>query len=210
MTLTNLLSFVPAAFVLAITPGPDMLYVMTRSITQGRAAGLVSVLGFGVGCYIHGMAAALGLSTLFDAAPVAYDVLRFAGALYLLWLAWGSLRNPSVFSTDGLGGMPKAALGQVFRQALVGNLLNPKVILFFIALFPQFIEPAAGGIVWQAFWLVTVLNIVGGAVNAGIAMAAGQFGQWMAQRPGWQKIQRWLMATVFAGIAVRLALMERN
>lgn len=209
MDLTTLALFAPFAFLLAITPGPDMLYVMTRSIAQGRAAGLVSVLGFCAGCYIHGLAAALGLSSLFAAAPLAYDILRFAGALYLLWLAWSSIRNPSVFAgTDGI--VPRAALWSVFRQALIGNMLNPKVILFFVALFPQFVDPSKGSIILQALLLVTTLNIVGGLVNGSIAMAAGRFGTWMAVRPGWQKVQRWLMATVFAGIAVRIALSPRD
>ncbi|MFD2262972.1 LysE family translocator [Lacibacterium aquatile] len=209
MDLMTLALFVPAAFLLAITPGPDMLYVMTRSIAQGRSAGLVSVLGFAAGCYIHGLAAALGLSSLFAAAPLAYDILRLAGAVYLLWLAWSAIRSPSVFA-GAEGTLPRAALFVVFRQAFIGNLLNPKVILFFVALFPQFVDPSKGSIILQALLLVTTLNIVGGIVNGGIAMAAGRFGRWMAARPGWQKVQRWLMATVFAGIAVRIALSGRD
>ncbi len=203
MSLTALLAFVPAAFLLAITPGPDMLYVLSRSVAQGRVAGLISVLGFSVGMYVHATAAALGLASLFLLAPYAFDVVRLAGAGYLLWLAVQAFRGET--SPLRPGHMPRAALWTVFRQAVLSNVLNPKVALFFLSLFPQFIDPHGGSIIVQSLVLATVLNIIGGSVNGGLALFAGRLGDWLGRHPRVAKWQQRIMGLTFAAIAARLA-----
>ncbi len=209
MTIETLALFSLACLMLAITPGPDMIYVLTRSIAQGPLAGLISVVGFAVGCTIHALAAAFGLAHLFQTSPLAYSLVQYAGAAYLAWMAYQTLRSPTLPFLSA-GAAPKAALWRVFQQALIGNLLNPKVVLFFIALFPQFLDPAAGSILTQTLTLVMVLNVIGGAVNGTIALLGGRFGVFMSRRPRFQKVQKYLLATVFAGLALRLAVGRSN
>lgn len=195
---------------LAITPGPDMLYVLSRSIAQGPTAGLVSVAGFGVGIAFHAFAAAFGLASLFATSPLAYALVQYAGAAYLAWMAYQTFRSrelPFLASTDA----PKAALWLIFRQAVIGNLLNPKVILFFIALFPQFLDHSADRpLITQVLLMVLVLTVIGSGVNGTIALLGGRFGAFMRARPGFQRVQKYLLGTVFAGLAVRLALGRSN
>src|SRR5207244_3653214 len=135
--------FAVACLALTATPGPDMLLIASRSIGQGRAAGFATLAGIQAGTYCHALAAALGLSQLFLAVPVAYDVVRYAGAAYLLYLAWKTIRSQPAAPApaDGSG---RAPIGATFGQGLLTNLLNPKMALFVLALFPQFVRPEAG------------------------------------------------------------------
>ncbi len=206
MPLETLMLFAGACLMLAITPGPDMLYVLSRSIAQGRVAGLVSVVGFAVGIVFHALAAAFGLASLFAASPLAYALVQYAGAAYLAWMAYQTFRSqelPFLTSTQA----PKAALWLIFRQAVIGNLLNPKVILFFIALFPQFLDHSgAHSLIGQVLVMILVLTVIGSGVNGAIALLGGRFGAFMRARPGVQRVQKYLLGTVFAGLALRLAL----
>jgi threonine/homoserine/homoserine lactone efflux protein len=209
MSFDTLALFSLACLMLAITPGPDMIYVLSRSIAQGPLAGLVSVAGFALGITFHALAAAFGLAKLFETSPLAYDLLQYAGAAYLAWMAYQTFRSPELpFLTNAKA--PKAALWLVFRQACIGNLLNPKVILFFIALFPQFLHQDEGSLLGQTLILVLILNIIGSAVNGSIALLGGRFGAFMSARPRFRKVQKYLLATVFAGLALRLAVGRSN
>lgn len=205
----TLILFAGAALGLALTPGPDMLYVLTRAIAQGRKAGLVSVIGVMCGCLIHASAAALGLSELFRTAPLAYDAVRVAGAVYLLWLAWQALKPGSDVWHVGAG-IPALALAPVFRQALWTNLLNPKVALFYLALFPQFIRPAHGAILVQALILTLIFVAIGLSVNGGVALIGGRFGDWMTRHPRFARVQQRLMGVIFIALAVRLLVAGRD
>lgn len=200
---STLLLFSGAALALTLTPGPDMLLCLSRSIGQGRRAAFASLLGIETGCYIWAIAMAFGLAGLLAAAPAAYHALRLAGAAYLAWLAWQAFT-----SADGLvvaGVRSAVPVWRLYRQGLLTNLLNPKVALFFLALFPQFIDPARGSMIVQVLILASVLNILGLMVNGAVILAAGNFALWLGRRPGVARFQRWFMGTVFGGLALRLA-----
>src|SRR6478672_8623678 len=159
--------FAAACLALTATPGPDMLLIASRSISQGRASGFATLAGIQLGTYCHALAAAFGLSQLFLAVPVAYDVVRYAGAAYLLYLAWKTFRSArTALATDA--GTDRHPIGIVFWQGLLTNLLNPKMALFVLALFPQFVQPEAGSVAVQIMVLATVLNLIGLMVNGAV------------------------------------------
>ena len=199
---STLLLFAGAALALALTPGPDMLLCLSRSIGQGRRAAFASLLGIETGCYVWAIAMAFGLAGLLAAAPVAYHAVRLAGAAYLAWLAWQAFT-----AADGLavtGARSAVPLLRLYRQGLLTNLLNPKVAMFFLALFPQFVDPSRSMIA-QVLILASVLNVLGLVVNGAVILAAGNFALWLGRRPGVARFQRWFMGTVFGGLALRLA-----
>ena len=199
----TLFLFATACLALTATPGPDMLLIASRSVGQGPASGFATLAGIQVGTYCHALAAAFGLSQLFVAVPLAYDVVRYAGAAYLLYLAWKTFRasDPAVAAVVAGRRLSAAA---VFRQGLFTNLLNPKMALFVLALFPQFVQPDRGAVAMQIILLATVLNLIGLVVNGGVIVMAGRFGRMFSGRGRWSRVPRYLLGTVFAGLAVRL------
>ena len=209
MELATLLTFALAALALAVTPGPDMLMVLTRSVAQGRLAGIVSTIGISLGCYVHAVIAGLSLSGVLVLAPYAFDAIRWLGAAYLLWLGWQALR--------GSGGLqmpqpaaPRLAPWAVLRQGFLCNVLNPKVALFFLALFPQFMEPDPDTALLQALVLASILNVAGCLVLVPVALLASRFGDWLRLRPAFLKWQNRLLGLVFAGLALRLVFDSRK
>jgi threonine/homoserine/homoserine lactone efflux protein len=204
MDLPTLLTFAGAAFALALTPGPDMLLVMTRSVAQGRIAGLVTLGGITLGCFGHALIAGFSLSGVLLIAPVMFELIRWAGAAYLLYLGIQALRGAGGFRPPQPGA-PQLPMLALFRQGLLTNLLNPKVALFFLALFPQFMRPDPDTAVAQALILACVLSTAGLLVNGGIALVAGRLGEWLAQRPAFVRWQNRLLGCVFAALALRLA-----
>ena len=207
--LATLALFSAAALALCATPGPDMLLIASRSISQGRASGFATLAGIQVGTYCHALAAALGLSQLFLIVPLAYDIVRYAGAAYLLYLAWQAFRSTGVVPTP-TAGLHRYPIGVVFRQGLLTNLLNPKMALFVLALFPQFVDPAAGSVAMQILLLATVLNLIGIVVNGAVILTASGLGRAFSGRTRWRRAPQLLLGTVFAGLAVKLALDERR
>jgi threonine/homoserine/homoserine lactone efflux protein len=207
--IATLLLFVTACLALTATPGPDMLLIATRSVGQGPASGFATLAGIQVGTYCHALAAAFGLSQLFVVVPLAYDAVRYAGAAYLLYLAWKTFRaaDPAPTSMD-LGRRLSAA--SVFRQGLLTNLLNPKMALFVLALFPQFVQQNAGSVALQIMVLATVLNLIGLVVNGAVIVMAGRVGRLFTTRGRWRRVPQYLLGTVFAGLAVRLAVDARR
>jgi threonine/homoserine/homoserine lactone efflux protein len=204
LDLSTLALFATACLVLTATPGPDMLLIASRSISQGRASGFATLAGIQVGTYCHALAAALGLSQLFLAVPVAYDVVRYAGAAYLLYLAWKTFRSAGI-ALSPTQGLPRHSIAMVFRQGLLTNLLNPKMALFVLALFPQFVRPADGAVAWQIMVLATVLNLIGLVVNGIVIVTASRLGRMFSGRGRLRRLPQLLLGTVFAGLAVRLA-----
>ena len=192
--------FAGACLALTLAPGPDMLLVVSRTVAQGRLAGFATLAGIQVGTYCHALAAALGLSALLIAVPVAYDAIRYAGAGYLLYLARQALRAGSLVT--GEHPAPRSVT-RVFRQGLLTNLLNPKMALFVIALFPQFISPKHGSIAMQILLLATVLNAIGFIVNGIVILTAGSLRRLFNGRRS--RLPQVLLATVFTGLAARLA-----
>lgn len=209
LALSTLALFSGACLALAITPGPDMLLIASRSASQGKAAGFASLAGIQLGTYCHALAAALGLSQLFVTLPVAYDVVRFIGAAYLLYLAFKTFRSTGT-ALSASASLPRYSRLQIFRQGLLTNVLNPKMALFVLALFPQFIDPNAGSIVVQMLMLATVLNVVGVIANGAVIIMASRLGQRIG---GSERAARWMqkiLGTVFLGLACRLALVGRD
>jgi threonine/homoserine/homoserine lactone efflux protein len=207
--LATLALFAVAALALCATPGPDMLLIASRSVSQGKASGFATLAGIQVGTYCHALAAALGLSQLFLVVPVAYDVVRYAGAAYLFYLAWQAFRSSGIVQTLAAG-TRRYPIGVVFRQGLLTNLLNPKMALFVLALFPQFVDPAAGSIALQIMLLATVINLIGIVVNGAVILTASGLGKVFSSRTRWRRAPQLLLGTVFAGLAVRLALDGRR
>lgn len=206
--LSTLAVFALACVALAATPGPDMLLIASRSVSHGRAAGFTSLAGIQSGTYCHALAAAFGLSQLFLIVPIAYDIVRYAGAIYLLYLAWQAFRSKD--EAFAPASSPSYSLTDMFRQGLFTNLLNPKMALFVLALFPQFVRPEAGPIAAQILILATVLNIVGLVVNGMVIVAASRIGLALTGRRRFRQASRIFLGTVFAGLAVRLAFDDRR
>jgi threonine/homoserine/homoserine lactone efflux protein len=206
---STLITFTVAAVALALTPGPDMLLVMTRSLAQGRTAGLVTLAGITVGCYLHGLVAGLSLSGAILIAPMIFDLIRWVGAAYLIWLAVAAFRGTGGMVLPG-GQGSSLPVGSLFRQGLFTNVLNPKVALFFLALFPQFMRPDPGTVVMQALVLACVVSVVGFVVNGSIALVAGRFGEFLSTRPDFVRWQNRLLGSVFAALALRLAFDARR
>jgi threonine/homoserine/homoserine lactone efflux protein len=205
----NIALFALASFLLALTPGPNLLYLVSRTLCQGRRAGIVSLAGTSLGFVFHVFAAALGLSAIFLTVPVLYDAVRYAGAGYLLWLAWGAVRRGGrdVFAPRAL---PRDAPGKLFRMGLLTSVLNPKVAMFYLALFPQFIDAARGSVFAQGLVLGLLQIAIGVASDLVFVLAAGAITGWLARRPLWSAVQRWVLGVVLAGIAVRLAFDSRK
>lgn len=207
--LATLALFITACAVLTATPGPDMLLIASRSISQGRAAGVLTYAGIAAGSYLQAFAAAFGLSQLFLLVPTAYDALRFVGAAYLAWLAWTTLRSPAALF-EPRADQPALKLRAIFLQGMLTNLLNPKMALFMLALLPQFLKPEAGSIALQVIVLATILNLVGLMVNGAVILTAGRLGRALAARPHLAAWSQRLMGAVFGALALRLALASRD
>jgi threonine/homoserine/homoserine lactone efflux protein len=204
-----LLPFIVAGLALNLTPGPDMLLVIARSVGQGRDAGIAAALGITAGCIVHIVAAAFGLAALFALEPLAYAAVKYLGAAYLLWLGVKLLRGGG--AAPGATPAPPAPLGAIFRQGVVTNVLNPKVALFFVAFLPQFVDPAASlGPAAQMLVLGALFNLGGAAVNVAVACGFGQAGEWLRRRTAFWRWQQRVTGAVFVALALRLALPERR
>ena len=210
-SLDNLALFVVASVLLVLTPGPNLLYLISRTLCQGRAAGIVSLAGTTTGFIFHILAAALGLSAIFLTVPLAYDALRWVGACYLLWLAWDALRSRSadggMFAAREL---PPVSRGSLYRTGMLTSILNPKVALFYIALFPQFVDPARGSVLLQSLVLGMIQIAIAAVGDLLFVLSAAAIARWLGERPVWVVAQRWVLAGVFAGIATKLVLDERR
>jgi threonine/homoserine/homoserine lactone efflux protein len=207
IALETWLLFCAACAALAATPGPNMLLLVSRTIAQGRSAGFVSLAGTSTGFAFHAIAAALGLSALLAAVPLAYDVVRVAGAVYLAWLAVATWR-----STDSRGraDAPRLPMSRMYRQGLVTSVLNPKLAVFQLALFPQFIDPSRGHLLAQSLVLAaTQLVIVVAGDSLCVALASRVRG-WFSTRPRFDRWSKRALAGVFAGLAARLAIESRG
>lgn len=207
--------FTLASLVLAMTPGPDMMLFASRSMTQGRKAGFAALSGAMLGCFCQAVAAGLGLSKLFLLVPLAFDAVRLAGAGYLFYLAWATMRGKPETAD---GATAPLSLPVIARQGLLTNLLNPKVALFMLALLPQFMHPEQGGLVGQVLVLSAIQLATGVLVNAAViliaayvaARAATRAAAWFPGREGgrasWRRrLPNLLLGGVFAGLAARLA-----
>ncbi|PLR28936.1 lysine transporter LysE [Caulobacter zeae] len=194
---------------MALTPGPNMLYLVSRSICQGKWAGIVSLAGTAAGFVVYLVCAALGITALLMAAPIAYDILRFGGALYLGWLAWQAIK-PGGRSPFQVRDLPKDPPAKLMAMGFLTNLLNPKAAMLYLSLLPQFIDPKHGNVLSQSLLLGGSQIAISLSVNAAICLAAGTIAGFLATRPSFALIQRWLMASVLGGLAVRMATEARR
>jgi len=186
-----------------------MMYLVSRSICQGRKAGLISLGGVGLGFLVYMVAAALGITALLLAVPFAYDALRLGGAAYLLYLAWQALK-PGGRSPFQVRELPVDSPRRLFAMGFFTNLLNPKAAMLYLSLLPQFIDPARGSVLTQSLVLGSLQIVISLGVNALIAVAAGTIAAFLGTRPLWMVVQRWFMGTVLAGLGLRMALESRR
>lgn len=196
-----------ACLVLAIAPGPDNLFVLTQSALQGRKAGLLVVTGLCTGLLFHTTAVALGVAVIFKTSELAFTLLKVAGAVYLLYLAWGAFKSGAT-TIEGKSN-PVLNSGQLYRRGIFMNVTNPKVSIFFLAFLPQFASPARGSLGWQMLELGSVFILSAILVFGAIALAAGSLGEWLNRSSRVQRMINWLAGTVFIGLAVKLLLTER-
>jgi threonine/homoserine/homoserine lactone efflux protein len=206
---SHLLAFALIALGLALTPGPNMIYLISRSICQGHVAGLISLGGVALAFIVYLLCAALGITALLFAVPYAYDTLRLGGALYLLWLAWQAVR-PGGRSPFHLRELERVQPRKLFAMGFLTNLLNPKAAVLYLSLLPQFIDPSHGSVLSQSLALGATQMGISLTVNAAIVLLAGSIATFLASRPLWLGVQRWLMGTVLAGLAVRMAAQSRR
>lgn len=205
----NLYLFMAAGLALNLTPGPDMLYVIARSVGQGRAAGIASAFGIAAGCCVHILAVTFGLAGLMAAVPAVYEIVKYAGAVYLVYLGIRTLLSKG--HTDaGAGPVAEAGPRKIFLQGVITNVLNPKVALFFLAFLPQFVDGTRGNVSAQLIFLGMVFNISGTIVNVIVALAAGHTGDRFKARIHNSSIFRRLTGGIFIGLGLRLALLERK
>jgi threonine/homoserine/homoserine lactone efflux protein len=206
----DLLLFALAALVMVLTPGPNMLYLVSRSLCQGRKAGVTSLFGVAAGFLVHMFAAAVGLTAVFMAIPLAYELLKFAGAAYLLWLAWQAVRPGAKSSPFEPRVLPPDSPLRLFAMGFLTNALNPKIAVFYLSVFPQFVSPENGSVFGQSVELGLVQIAVSFSVNLVLILSAARLAAWFAKNPLWLGVQRWVMGFVLAGLAARLALDSRR
>jgi threonine/homoserine/homoserine lactone efflux protein len=202
--MNHFVAFAAVALGLVLTPGPNMAYLVSRSVCQGRLAGLVSLGGVALGFVAYVLFAAFGITALLFAVPYAYDALRFAGALYLAYLAWGALK-PGGASPFQVRELPPDSPRRLFAMGLLTSLLNPKIAALYLSLLPQFVDRASGDILGQTLTLGFIQVVISVTFNAIFVLAAGAISAFLAGRPLWARFQRWLMGGVLAGLALRLA-----
>jgi threonine/homoserine/homoserine lactone efflux protein len=201
----QLLAFLGAAVLITLSPGPDNLMVLTMGISRGRREGMTFGLGCALGCLSHTVLAAVGLSALVAASRVAFTALKVCGGLYLLWLGIQALRSKGgTFTPNGGAAPPREPLRRLFTKGLVANAINPKVVLFFLAFLPQFVEGARGGIGWQIAQLGVVFTLQSAILFGIIGYSAGTIGAWLARKP---KAGLWLdrmAGGIFSALGLRL------
>ncbi|QEC44615.1 LysE family translocator [Pseudobacter ginsenosidimutans] len=203
--LAELWIFIIAAFALVITPGPNMLYLISRSITQGKKAGLISLVGVVLGFLFHALMVSFGLTAIFMAIPYAFLVLKTLGVGYLLWLAFQAVRPSGKSIFEARTDLKPDKPGKLFTMGFLTNVLNPKIAVFYLSFFPQFIKPEQGTVLAQSLELALVQMSISFSINFIIVLSAARLSLWFNKNPSWLKMQKWFMASVLTGLAVKMA-----
>ncbi|WP_395056801.1 LysE family translocator [Polaromonas sp.] len=209
LTMTELTWFALVALALVLTPGPNMIYCISRTLCQGRAVGMVSLAGVALGFVVHLLGAAFGLSALLLAVPVAFTALKVAGALYLLYLAWQAVK-PGGLSPFETRALPHDPPRKLFLMGLMTNLLNPKVAMFYLSFFPQFLHPERGQVLLQSLSLGAVQITVSLVINTVIIFFAAGLAVFLNRNITWMRVQRYVMGTVLGLLALRLLTEKRT
>jgi threonine/homoserine/homoserine lactone efflux protein len=195
--------FLLAALILAVTPGPAVLYIVTRSVSQGRTAGVVSCLGIALGTLVHVVAAALGLSAVLASSALAFSLVKYAGAAYLIWLGCRKLlREPD---SRALAPVEARSLRRVFWEGVVVNVLNPKTALFFLAFLPQFVDASAGPAWYQLLILGGAFALVAFCTDCTWGLLAGSAGAWLKSHPRFPQSERYVSGSVYVGLGLATA-----
>lgn len=205
--MTQLALFAVASTLLIFTPGPDIIYVMTRGVAQGRKAALAAAAGFALGNFAHTFFAIAGLSALITSSATAFACVRYAGAAYLMYIGYRMLRSRGSFVPEGAAGELQCRV--IFRQSILANIMNPKVALFFLAFFPQFVDRARGGVPLQMLILgstFVLLTMLGFGV---VALLCGEIGRWLNRRAGAGNLIGQVAGCILIGLGLRLAWPER-
>ena len=198
--------FVPAAVLILLIPGHAVLYVVTRSVGQGRAAGIVSALGLGLGNMFHVVAAALGLSALVASSAVAFSAIKYVGAAYLVFIGLRRLLERDERMAED---RPPKALRRIFAQGIIVNILNPKVALFFLAFLPQFVDPGRGGVAWQVGWLGLTFAVIGVITDGCYGVVGGTIGRLLRTSPRFRRSERYVSGGIFISLGIAAALTSR-
>ena len=208
LTFPELAWFALVALALVLTPGPNMIYCISRTLCQGRGAGMVSLGGVAAGFVVHLLAASFGLTALLLAVPLAFTAIKVLGAAYLLWLAWQAVKpgGLSPFETRALPNDPPRTL---FLMGFMTNLLNPKVAMFYLSFFPQFLHPERGQLLLQSLSLGAVQITVSMVVNSLLIFFAAGLSVFLNRSMGWMRVQRYVMGTVLGVLALRLLAEKR-
>jgi threonine/homoserine/homoserine lactone efflux protein len=196
--------FLTATFILLLTPGPAVTYIVSRTLAEGRRAGLVSALGIAGGGLVHVAAAALGLSALLASSAVAFSIVKYAGAAYLIVLGLRTLLTPTTAADETLD-VP-GSLSRAFWQGVIVNVLNPKTALFFVAFLPQFVDPARGSVVVQMAALGFLFTALALGTDSMFVLAAGSAGTWLKRNRGFLRARRYVAGSVYLGLGVATAL----
>ena len=200
----DLALFLVASALLTIAPGPDIVYVLTRGVAQGRRAGLAAALGFATGCLFGTALAALGIAALIRSSEFAFNAVRWAGAAYLVWIGVQALRHRASFSLAG-GGDAKA-LAAIYRQSVIGNALNPKVTLFFLSFLPQFVDARAGALEWQMALLGLVFMAQTVVIFGAVALFSGWIGERLRAHPAVGERLNVFAGLTFIALGIRVAM----
>ena len=206
LDLATLGLFMVAVLALFVSPGPNMAFVLSHGMAHGPRGGFAAALGISAADLVHTLCAATGVTALVAAWAPAFDLLRYAGAAYLVWLAWQAWRSGG--STAGAPAT-SAGFGRIVRRAWLNNLVNPKALLFFMVFLPQFVDPTRGHVALQLVLLGMLLSLAALAFNTALGMCSGQIGRWLQRRPGAARWQQNALAIVMLALAARLLLLER-
>ena len=196
--------FLITSALLAIAPGPDVVYVLTRGIAQGRKAGFAAALGFATGCIFHTLLAALGIAALIRSSELAFDLVRYAGAAYLIWIGIQAIRHRDSFAMAEAG--ESRALASIFKQSVIGNALNPKVTIFFLSFLPQFVNTGAGNVGWQMALLGVLFMLVTVVVFGAVALFSGWIGERVRRSPAIGSRLNLFAGLTFIALGIRVAL----
>jgi threonine/homoserine/homoserine lactone efflux protein len=200
--------FALVALALVLTPGPNMIYCISRTLCQGRGAGMMSLAGVALGFVVHLLAASFGLTAVLLAVPMAFTAIKVAGALYLLWLAWQAVR-PGGLSPFETRELPHDPPRKLFLMGFMTNLLNPKVAMFYLSFFPQFLHPERGDLLLQSLSLGAVQIAVSVGVNTLLICFAAGLSVFLTRSLGWMRVQRYVMGTVLGLLALRMLTEKR-
>jgi len=204
MPINEIILFALAALIMVLSPGPNMIYLISRSLSQGKKAGIISLFGIMCGFLFHILMVSFGLTAIFFAVPFAFIVVKFLGVGYLLYLAFKTVTSKNKIFEAGSHLKADNAL-KLFNAGLLTNILNPKMAIFYLSFFPQFIKPEYGSILGQSFQLGIIQIIISFAINFLIVISAAKMASWFAKKPLWLKIQKWFMASVLSGLAIKVA-----